>query len=50
MNDRDELAKVVDEALFTDSYYGDMFRDGHSRNSLIDVILAAGYRKQEPTK
>lgn len=42
MSEQDELEAVIDTALYTDSFYGDMFRDGHNRKTLIDVILAAG--------
>ncbi|MFF1382812.1 hypothetical protein ACFVWT_04525 [Arthrobacter sp. NPDC058288] len=45
MSGRDELARDIDDVLYTDSFYGDMFRNGQSRETLIDAILAAGYRK-----
>lgn len=45
MSGRDELAQDIDHVLYSDSYYGDMFRNGHSRETLIDAILAAGWRK-----
>jgi hypothetical protein len=45
MNARDELAADIDHVLYTDSFYGDMFRNGQSRKALIDAILAAGYVK-----
>ena len=45
-SDREELEAVVDTVLFTDSYYGDMFREGKGRGALIDAILDAGYVKE----
>lgn len=46
-NERDELLKAMEPALFTDAYYGDMFSHDHNRSTLADAILAAGYRKPQ---
>lgn len=35
------LERILDLAIYRDSHYGDMFRSGHNRNTLMEAILSA---------